>query len=185
MNSEQLVCEWFYWGVFKQRFGWRVSPMTSPGCKCLSAVLMVWFWWAGLFPKAQTEWEKPHQPSSPTGPGWRALNVSCKPKLGSGRVDGNGLISTFLVKLLSSLDPLWADITQFIQWLHYSSKDCSDLIKRSFPESDYEILKCLLDQCFSHLNVHTDHLGTLLKYRLWFSGSGPGAWDSARLMLIC
>lgn len=32
-----------------------------------------------------------------------------------------------------------------------------------------------LDRCFSKFSVHTNHPGTLLKFRFWFSSSGVGS----------
>lgn len=57
--------------------------------------------------------------------------------------------------------------TLFIQGLYCFSK-------RNFPDPDDEVLECLLDQCFSHFNVHMNHQKILLKHRLSFRGTGLG-----------
>lgn len=50
------------------------------GCKCLSAVSTVCFWWAVLFTREQSEWERPPQPSSHTAPDWGTLISRSNPR---------------------------------------------------------------------------------------------------------
>ena len=78
MNSEQLVSEWFYW-VFRQLFGWIISRDRIWDVKGLPAVAWGLFSVALLFTRAESEWKRPGQHSSPTGPYWDTLITLSNP----------------------------------------------------------------------------------------------------------
>lgn len=142
--------------------------------RAVSACLQGWWPICGELccSQEQSEREKPYPLSSHTCPAWGTLG-STQTQAGLWRGLWERPDSHSWWKYSACGPHASRDITQIVQWPHYSSKDCT-AFRRNFPDPDDEVLECLLDQCFSHFNVHMNHQKILLKHRLWFRGPGLG-----------